>query len=143
MHLEEQSAVIYEMIQQAQKMKCGVKKSSNLPFQRGILISSQSLLALHKDLSENRGIEFLLTSHLNQDCLENFFSRIRALGGTNTHPTTVQFIHRIKHLIVGKSSDLVVQTSVVQMEEDDSSLTESAGFISQLITKSVEQPQNN
>ena len=126
------------MIQTAQVMKSGGKKSNNVPFIKGIIISSKSLLALFDSLSQQRGIEFLLTSHLNQDCLENFFSRVRALGGTNTHPTTVQFIHRVKHLIVGKSSDLVIQTAPVEME-DDQNYNESSGFISQLLTKSLER----
>jgi hypothetical protein len=138
-HFQDQAAVVNEMIKMAEVMRSGEKKTKNLPFQKGILISSKSLLSLFDDLRENRGIEFLLTSHLNQDCLENFFSRVRALGGTNTHPTTVQFIHRLKHLIVGKSSDLVVKTAPVQME-DDSHYTESNGILSQILTKSVEQP---
>ena len=126
------------MINTAQIMRSGAKKTRNLPFQKGILISSKSLLALFDDLREKRGLEFLLTSHLNQDCLENFFSRVRALGGTNTHPTTVQFIHRLKHLIVGKSSDLVVKTAPVEMEDDNQS-TENSAILSQLLTKSVDQ----
>ena len=137
-HLENQVAVINNMINTAQIMRSGAKKTRNLPFQKGILISSKSLLALFDDLREKRGLEFLLTSHLNQDCLENFFSRVRALGGTNTHPTTVQFIHRLKHLIVGKSSDLVVKTAPVEMEDDNQS-TENSGILSQLLTKSVDQ----
>ena len=95
-------------------------------------------MSLYKDLKESRGIEFLLTSHLNQDCLENFFSRVRALGGTNTHPTTVQLVHRMKHLIIGKSSDLVITTAPVDMEDDRNNNTEDSGILSQLLTKSID-----
>ena len=139
-HLEEQAAVIQKMIRTVHQMCRVGRKSGNIHFQKGIEISSKSLLSLYNDLSTKRNVEFILTSHLNQDCLENFFSRVRALGGSYTHPTTVEFIHRTKNLIIGKSSELVIQTAAVQME-DDSNSTENSGFLSQLLTKSIEPEQ--
>lgn len=125
------------MIQSFQTISVGEKKKKKLHFIRGVVISSKSLLSLYEELSAKRGIEFLLTSHLNQDCLENFFSRIRAMGGSYTHPTTVEFIHRARRLIVGKSSELVVQTASVEMEES-SNCNQNSCFISHLLTKTVE-----
>ena len=124
------------MISTAETMRRVGKRNFNIPFQKGIIISSKSLLSLYEDLSARCRIEFLLTSHLNQDCLENFFSRIRALGGTNTHPTSVDFINRTKSLIVGRSSDLAVETASVRME-DDCNTNESPEFISQFVTRSI------
>ncbi len=121
------------MIVSAETISVGEKKKKKLPFIRGIVISSKSLLSLYEDISARRGVEFILTSHLNQDCLENFFSRIRAMGGTYTHPTTVEFIHRARQLIVGKSSELVVQTASVEMEEDSA----NENIISHLVTRTV------
>jgi hypothetical protein len=118
----------------AQTISVGEKKKKKVPFIRAIIISSKSLLSLYEEITAKRGVEFILTSHLNQDCLEIFFSRIRAMGGTYTHPTTVEFIHRARQLIVGKSSELVVQTASVEMEEDNS----NENIISHLVTRSVE-----
>ncbi len=56
------------------------------------------------------------------------------MGGTYTHPTTVEVIHRARQLIVGKSSELVFQTASVEMEEDSS----NENIISHLVTRSVE-----
>jgi len=89
--LEEQTSVVLQMMKTAEEMKrVGKRGNSCVPFQKGIIISCSSLLSLHSVLSKERGVEFILTSHLNQDALENFFSRIRALGGSNTHPTSVE-----------------------------------------------------
>jgi len=142
-HFEEQSNVINKMISTAQEMKCDSKRKI-LPFQKGIIISSRSLLSLFSELKQTRNIEFILTSHLNQDCLENFFSRVRALGGTYTHPTTVECINRIRSLIIGRSSDLVVETASVKIEEDEShDLTGQSGFLSQKLTESIDGLQEN
>ena len=48
-------------------------------FQKGILVSIKATLELYSELkSEN--ICFLLTSRVNQDALENFFSQVRYMG---------------------------------------------------------------
>ena len=67
------------MIRTADEMKCLGKRKSQLPFQRGLIISSKSLLKLFEVLSQRYNIEFIMTSHLNQDCVENLFSRISRL----------------------------------------------------------------
>ena len=120
-------------------MKCLGKRKSQLPFQRGLIISSKSLLKLFEVLSQRYNIEFIMTSHLNQDCVENLFSRIRAIGGSNSHPTSVDFIHRLKKLIVGRASDLVVATASVEIETANSHLN-PPDLLSQILTKGVRSP---
>lgn len=44
-------------------------------FQKGLLISCQSLQLLFQDLKEKYDIKYILTHRLNQDVLENFFSQ--------------------------------------------------------------------
>ena len=56
----------------------GLKKSP-MPWQTGILCSIKSTRALHQDLVVNGSFEYILTARLNQDALENFFSRIRGM----------------------------------------------------------------
>ncbi|XP_033502419.2 uncharacterized protein LOC117269502 [Epinephelus lanceolatus] len=43
------------------------------------------------DLRERHQVSFLLTNGLNQDCLENAYSSIRARGGNRDNPDSVQF----------------------------------------------------
>jgi hypothetical protein len=51
-------------------------------------------------------IDFLMASHLNQDNIKNYFSRVWAIVvGCNPHPA------RTKKIIVGRASDLVVKTA--------------------------------
>ena len=50
------------------------------PWTYGIYISIQSMRALFDELVENGPFEHILTARLNQDCLENFFSRFRGIS---------------------------------------------------------------
>ncbi|RXN08545.1 Transposable element P [Labeo rohita] len=49
------------------------------------------LKMLWSDLRQRHQVSFLLTNRLNQDCLENAFSSIRARGGNRDNPDSVQF----------------------------------------------------
>ena len=141
-HLAEQSSVLRKMVETAEKMRCVGKRTSNTPFQRGLIITSKSLLRLYEVLSERYGVEFILTSHLNQDCVENLFSRIRAVGGSYSHPTSVDFIYRLKKLIVGRASDLVIKTAAVEMEKDTRKSAKS-GILTQILTSGIENHAEN
>ena len=57
--------------------KDGGLKTDELPWQHGILCSIRATKKLHSDLVVNGEFSFLMTSRLNQDCLENYFSRVR------------------------------------------------------------------
>ena len=75
-----------------------MEKKTKKPFQKGILISIQSTMSLFKEL-KNEGVDFLHTAKLNQDCLENFFSRLRGVGGNNNHPAPVEAMDRVRILL--------------------------------------------
>ena len=57
--------------------KDGSLKETELPWEHGIMCSIHSTRKLYNDLVSNGNFDFLLTSRLNQDCLENFFSGLR------------------------------------------------------------------
>lgn len=59
-------------------MKVGVT-SHWKPSQAGLLILTTVVLRLQKVLLDNEGYDFLLTSRLLQDCLENLFSVVRLM----------------------------------------------------------------
>lgn len=63
----------------------------------GFQITIQSIMKLWKDM-ENDGIKEMRTRRLNQDCLENFFGKIRQQGGNSVNPTPIQFLNAFKKL---------------------------------------------
>lgn len=63
----------------------------SLPCLSGWKMDIRALLALWDDLSTNHGIKFLLTARLNQDCIENFFSRIRGNSASVCSPSAADF----------------------------------------------------
>lgn len=46
----------------------------------------------------NEGNQYLITSRLNQDPLENTFGIFRRISGTNDHPDEMQFSQNFQHL---------------------------------------------
>ena len=57
--------------------RTGKIRTAQLPWQHGLICSIKSTKSLYNDLVVNGPFEFLMTAKLNQDCLENMFSRIR------------------------------------------------------------------
>lgn len=80
-----QVEAIQKMAHVVSTMRAG-KRKSLLPFQKGILIGIQALIQMYQQLSSERGVQYIRTVCLNQDILENFFSRIRSLGHAHSHP---------------------------------------------------------
>ncbi|QQP35010.1 Putative LOC100575639, partial [Caligus rogercresseyi] len=104
-HFHDQEQALNKMKKMIQEMKIkGVTRL--LPWQKGVLKSIESTFALHEDMKK-LGINYIMTSRLNQDHLENFFSRIRALGGDNYHPSPSEFIQRFRILLIGKNNDVL------------------------------------
>ena len=92
----------------------------SIPFQKGILVSIKSTRALYQELKSS-GSKYFLTCKVNSDHLENFFSRLRALGGHNHHPGPAEAVQRIRILLFGKSPQFVVSKPAV--EEDNLEVT--------------------
>lgn len=73
------------------------------PFQKGIIISNNSLRQLHSYVQKKYGMSYILTHRLQQDILENFFSAIRRGGGLHDHPSPLQFKYRMRKYLLGIS----------------------------------------
>ena len=116
-HLAEQEHALDKLNKLfASPVVCGRKKL--LPFENGILISIQSTKALNTYLKETyNSFDYLLTSCLNQDILENKFSNIRGIGWDNKHPGPVDVRFRIPTL--GRNPDVFLQKSPVEMTPED------------------------
>lgn len=81
MDLERRTGVLVQMKETAQTMRVGSWKSL-LQFQKGLIISSNSLPELYEHLKQQYNIQFLLTHRRNQDLLENFFGCLSQSGGS-------------------------------------------------------------
>ena len=77
------------MLQYMKAVQC--KSGRQLPCLQGWQISIKALLMLWEALSIQHGFKFLLTNRLNQDCIENLFSLIRAKGAQRDNPDAGQF----------------------------------------------------
>ena len=70
-----------------------------LPFQQGFLRNIQSVIGVLED-ARKYGLKYVLTSHLNQDLVENLFSQIRAMCGAESNPTAVGAQMRLRMLLI-------------------------------------------
>jgi len=71
-----------------------VLKIIKIVFCLGILITNQSLVNLFTDLQLNYPkIKYIMTRKLNQDVLENLFSYLKRMTGSNTHLSPLDFMH--------------------------------------------------
>lgn len=117
-HLDEQKQILYKMMYVARTMRVRQPKRKGLfPFQKGLLVSSQSLLGLYVMLKEKFNIEYILTRKLNQDCLEHMFGCIRQMEGTFDHPNAITFKNRLKKLLLGRNAKLLAIHANCEEEE--------------------------
>jgi hypothetical protein len=85
--------------------KSGLAQSTlSKPWQKGMVLSTKTVIALHKALVAEGDYTFLLTCRLTQDALENLFSQIRGYG--DAHPSVVRFRVCLKHITVSQLLDV-------------------------------------
>lgn len=119
-NLDDQSSVLHRMIDVMTSMRVKNPLSKGLyKFQKGVILSSQSLLGLYKMLQESFNLEYILTRNLNQDSLEHFFGCIRQMRGTYDHPNAVTFKYRVKNLLLGKDVALLSEKQNTTVENYD------------------------
>jgi hypothetical protein len=114
-----------------------IGSKSMLPFQRGILMTCIVMKQFLPEMRSLYGLKFVMTSRLNQDCLENFFSRVRALGRTYDHPGPAEFLHRVRLLVLGQCPELVVEGTVVEFEQDEIPTVSVMSTVQQPISNNV------
>lgn len=119
--INEQNAILENMTSFIQDMRVGSNKAL-LPFQKDILICNKSLPDMLQYLSEKYKSEYIITKRINQDVLENFFVKIRGMGGTNIHPTPMEFKQRSRKYILGENSLYVISTGENTIGDENSTL---------------------
>jgi len=117
--LENQKKMLEMMHDTIQNMKA-VGKTSLMPFHKGYLMTLNAVQGLYKDMNDNYGLRYILTSRLNQDCLENFFAQLRGLGHHYDHPTPMEFKYRFRLLLISKNS-VDLSNSCVQRDDQTTS----------------------
>lgn len=80
-------------------------------FQKGVILSSHSLIGLHNMLHKSFNVEYILTKKLNQDGLEHLFGCIRQMHGSYDHPNALNVKFRLKKLLLGKDVALLSEKS--------------------------------
>ncbi|KAL1486815.1 hypothetical protein MTO96_046806 [Rhipicephalus appendiculatus] len=58
----------------------------------GLRVTLASTVSILEYVTEKLGYQYLLTSRLSQDPLENVFGILRQMSGSNDHPTPTQFL---------------------------------------------------
>jgi len=92
---------------------------SALPCIHGLKLSISALLHIWENVSTYHNLKFLMTSRLNQDCLENLFSVIRQAGGCRDNPNAEQFGQALRQcavkslLVVPKTANCAVDSDVL------------------------------
>ena len=120
-----------------------VKRTAWQPWQFGIRCSIRATKALYDQMVIRGPFQFLLTAKLNQDCLENLFSRIRALGGDNSHPAPLEALQRMRTLLLVKGADLLIRSPAVEMEDDKGDPVSDEDIAEQLRIMAAERLTEN
>jgi len=116
--LKEQDTLLDEVYNTINAMRCKGKSSLQI-FQKGILMYINGTKYLLKILREH-GLQYLLTSKINQDALENLFSQLRSRGGLNDHPSPLNTLHRLRMIILGKNPGIVsTNSNTVDNNQED------------------------
>ncbi len=126
LHWEQQKSILLEAWDVVYKLRARGHRI-HMPWQKGFLISTRSLIELFEDMKERYGITYILTARTNQDGTENTFSVLRCMGGNYTNPTAVEFVRRLRAHLLGSCADVVVESAAVEWEKDDQVLTAEVG----------------
>ncbi|KAK9721166.1 hypothetical protein QE152_g21681 [Popillia japonica] len=122
--LDNQEKILDNISSTMEQMIVG-KHKSLISFQKGIILSNRSLKELYKHCNKEYGVEYLLTRRLNQDVLENFFSYIRGMGGSDDHPHPLDFRHRLRWYLLGKHATTVFTNNTNTKDTNEQCLLSS------------------
>ncbi|KAH8018408.1 hypothetical protein HPB51_005821 [Rhipicephalus microplus] len=107
---------------------------------KGWQITIKALLLLWQDLQTEFGFSNLLTRHLQEDPLENFFATIRQKHGCNEAPNVYEFTAALKHICIGKLFRLSAQGNCeVTTNAFLTNIEDASGFVSLSSTPAVSQ----
>ena len=101
-------------------------KPARQPWQDGMLQCINALRPLFKELKRDYAdINCLFTYKINQDCLEQCFSIIRAMGYMYRDFGALEFIRRLRNYILGAGGDVTIEAANVEPTEKNDFKIES------------------
>lgn len=87
-------------------------RGSKPPSQKGWLSNIKAMRCLWLHIRNISKMEYLKTRSINQDAIENMFGGIRGYCGSNTNPTSLQFVQCLKtHIINGLTNKGIQNTN--------------------------------
>jgi hypothetical protein len=119
-HMSEQETVVNKTIELMSKT-FQIGRNSLLPFQHGMIQWCYALKGLYQNVRIKYNVQWLMTSRLNSDHVENFFSQIRGLGGGYNHPGPVEILNRTRLLMITHSettAKFTIEKAPVQFSDD-------------------------
>lgn len=100
-----------------QARRTGQPRHVRVPSLEGWVTTLNSFLGLAKLLFSLYKVEYFYPRLINQDPLENFFGRIRAMNYRNTNPDVNAFVYSFKSLVI--SNILTPKSQFTNCEDDD------------------------
>lgn len=98
-------------------VRSGKPRYVRVPCLEGWMTTLNSFIQITKFLMKEYDVEYLYPRIINQDPLENFFGRIRAINYRNTNPDVSSFIYSFKSLVI--SNILAPHSKHANCEDDD------------------------
>ena len=94
-------------------------KKSTQPWQDGMLMCCNALKPMYEELKNQyeSQIDYIMTYRLNQDCLEQCFSVLRAMGGSYTQFGALECMRRLRNFILGAGGNLSIAEANIKPTE--------------------------
>lgn len=127
LNLMEQNKILNEMMSTAKSLTVN-GKTYLYPFQKGLIVSCQSVFQLYEMLQERYDINYIMTYRLNQDVLEHFFACLKQMGGSYEHPSPgqVKQTSRVRSYLLGKNCELTGMNSNTEKAQNGTGITEAS-----------------
>ncbi|KAH9636392.1 hypothetical protein HF086_011249 [Spodoptera exigua] len=98
-------------------LQLGKPRLVKVPSLQGWITTLESFLKISKLLFNKYGVMYFYPRRINQDPLENFFGRLRALNSRNVNPDANAFIYAFKSLLI--TNLLSPHSKYANCEEDE------------------------
>jgi hypothetical protein len=128
-HWPKQKRALEKAIDVFTKLRAGRKKAM-MPWQKGLLISTKSMILLYTSLLVNYSpMWYFHSARVNQDFVENTFSILRLIRGHMMTFGALSFIQRLRDHILGGCTRVAVESASVHCPNDgDQMLTEDVSM---------------
>lgn len=121
-------------------MRAGKPRYVRVPSLEGWITTLNSFLGLSKLLFSKYEVEYFYPRFINQDPLENFFGRVRAMNYRNVNPDANQFMYSFKSLVI--ANILSPQSKFANCEDDDGETLIDLGYMFSSVEDNKENEEN-